>query len=378
MPLSAPPVSLYLHLPWCARKCPYCDFNSHAATELPEARYVAALLEDWRKERERLAGRPLASAFFGGGTPSLFSPEAIAETLAAARADGALADGAEVSLEANPESTTPERLAGWRRAGVNRLSIGAQSFDERALRALGRIHDAERTVEALAAARQAGYTRLNLDLMYGLPGQDVAAAMDDLRAAVAQEPDHISWYQLGIEPNTAFYRDPPTLPDDEAIFEMHCQGALWLAAQGYRQYEVSAFARPGGECRHNRNYWEFGDYIGIGAGAHGKLSDAASGRIVRSRKTRMPEDYMRGGPTQSARVDCVQDERPLEFMMNALRLTEGCPSAYFEQRTGVAIASIAPTLERLREDGLLARRADRLQATASGLRYLNDTLAAFT
>ena len=376
MPLTAPPVSAYLHMPWCVRKCPYCDFNSHATERIPEREYMHALLEDWRTERPRLNARMLDSVFFGGGTPSLFSVDAIGAALSAL-ADGTLADGAEVSLEANPGATERSKLAGWRRVGVNRLSLGAQSFDDRALAALGRVHSAADTVDALACARAAAYDSINLDLMHGLPGQTVASALADLERAIAQAPEHISWYQLSIEPNTVFYRRPPQLPDDEAVFDMQRRGAELLAAHGYRQYEVSAFARGGHACRHNRNYWEFGDYLGIGAGAHGKLSQPGNGQITRSRKTRAPQDYMRGGPRQARYETCAAAELPLEFMMNALRLDAGCPASYFEQRTGLALSGLSSTLAALRDEGLLVARRDRLQATPLGRRHLDEVLLRF-
>ena len=378
MALGALPVSLYAHMPWCERKCPYCDFNAHQAAAIPEARYVAALLEDWREERERLDGRVLASAFFGGGTPSLFSVEAIAAALDALRADGLLADGAEVTLEANPGPAELAKLTGWRRAGINRVSLGAQSFDDASLRALGRAHSAEQAAGAVCAARRAGYERINVDLLYGLPAQTLAGALGDLRRAIAQAPDHISWHQLTIEPNTAFHwRRPAELPSGDAAFDMHQGGIELLASHGYRRYELSAFARGRAECRHNRNYWEFGDYIGIGAGAHGKLSDAASGRVARSRKTRAPDDYMRSGADRTARRTCSADDLAAEFMMNALRLSDGCPTERFERRTGLALSRVERALSRLRERGLLAERADRLVATALGFRHLDELLVEF-
>ncbi len=376
-----PPLALYVHLPWCVRKCPYCDFNSHAVKPgraVPEEDYVAALLRDLDHDRARLDARPLQSVFLGGGTPSLFAPPAIAQLLAGLRARLALAPDVEITLEANPGTVDAARLAGFRAAGVNRLSLGVQSFDDAKLRALGRIHDAAAAVHTVHAARAAGFDNLNLDLMFGLPGQDCGQALADLDAALALAPEHLSLYQLTLEPNTAFHRSPPPLPDEDAVWDMQLalQGAL--AAAGYAQYEVSAYARPGRACRHNLNYWQFGDYLGIGAGAHAKLTDRDG--IARRWKVRHPADYMRragtpaalGGDQRLAPADAA-----LEFMMNALRLTDGVAATLFTERTGLPLAFVAAQLRAAEARGLLVLRAGHVRATATGARYLNDLLGLF-
>lgn len=276
--LKTPPLSLYVHIPWCARKCPYCDFNSHAADRaVPERAYVDALLRDLEDELPGVGSRPIATLFIGGGTPSLFSAEAIARLLEGIRARVALAGDAEITLEANPGSADQDRFRGFRQAGVNRLSIGVQSFAPEKLRRLGRIHDREQALKAVAAARAAGFDNINLDLMFGLPEQTVTAALDDLATAIALGPKHLSFYQLTVEPNTRFYKDPPRLPDEDTVEAMQRACQALLARQGYRRYEVSAYAQTDFRCRHNLNYWQFGDYLGIGAGAHGKLTDAGRG-----------------------------------------------------------------------------------------------------
>jgi putative oxygen-independent coproporphyrinogen III oxidase len=378
--LVAPPLALYVHMPWCVRKCPYCDFNSHAAPEhLPQQQYIDALLEDLEQDLPAVAGRPLASIFFGGGTPSLFAPEAIAEFLAGVRARTACEPDMEVTLETNPGTVEHGRFAGYKAAGVTRVSLGAQTFDERMLRTLGRIHsagDIGRAVDELVAA---GLTDFNLDLMYALPEQQLSHALADIRAALALNPTHISHYQLTLEPGTVFYHRPPPLPDPDTSWEMQvaCQEAL--AAHGFEQYEVSAYARPGRRCRHNLNYWRFGDYIGIGAGAHGKLTDVERGCIVRTTRHRQPREYLRQGGaarTSERRVVAASD-LPLEFMLNVLRLREGFAIADFERRTGLPAATIASSLELARGRGLLERREEVWAPTDLGRRFLNDLQMLF-
>jgi oxygen-independent coproporphyrinogen-3 oxidase len=371
-----PPLALYIHIPWCVRKCPYCDFNSHAPDgALPETDYVRALLRDLDADLAYVAGRPVTSIFFGGGTPSLFSPEAIAGILRGVEQRVALAPDAEITLEANPGTVDESRFAGFAAAGVNRLSIGVQSFADKHLAALGRIHSGDEAQRAVAAARAAGFDNFNLDLMHGLPGQTVAEAEDDLRRAIALAPTHMSWYQLTVEPNTEFFKRPPNLPVDELLADIQDAGEHLLAAAGYRQYEVSAYARPGREARHNRNYWEFGDFLGIGAGAHGKVTTADG--IYRYWKTRMPGAYLKAERPLAGTCSLGADELPLEFMMNALRLIDGVDAGLFAARTGLPRAQIAPALATLVERGLLQARDDRLVATALGMRFLNDLLQVF-
>ena len=375
-PVTPPPLSLYIHIPWCVRKCPYCDFNSHAATErLDEEAYVDALLADLAAEAPFALGRPLHSIFIGGGTPSLFSPAAIERLLRGVRGELPWAEDIEITLEANPGTVEAARFAGYRSAGVNRLSLGVQSFDAGMLRALGRIHGPGEAVSAVENAQAAGFERINLDFMFGLPGQTPDQALSDLQRAIELATEHLSYYQLTLEPNTPFHRQPPQLPDDERIWEIQQAGHAQLAEAGFAQYEVSAFARAGGECRHNFNYWRFGDYLGIGAGAHGKVSDAG-GTIRRRWKQRHPEAYLRGPVLKGERTlspgDCV-----IEFMMNALRLSDGVEAACFEQATGLSPALIDAPLRTARARGLMRDDPLRLCATDLGARFLNDLLELF-
>jgi putative oxygen-independent coproporphyrinogen III oxidase len=381
MPGIEPPLSLYVHLPWCVRKCPYCDFNSHAAGRvIPADRYVDALLRDLGNEAERAADRSIISVFLGGGTPSLFSPRHIGTLLAAIDARCRLAAGAEITMEANPGTIEHGDPAGYRRAGVNRLSIGAQSFEPRALAVLGRIHavaDIERSVHE---AREAGFANINLDLMYGLPGQDAAAAIADIDRAADLEPAHLSWYQLTLEPNTVFHARPPAgLPDEDACFEIQQCGQARLASRGFEQYEVSAWARGGARSVHNLNYWTFGDYLAIGAGAHGKLSDA--GGIWRYAKPAHPLGYMEAmerGDFSAGMRPVPVPELVFEFMLNALRLTGGFSEATFCANTGLSVADLHRRLAPSVGKGLLdPPRAGYWRASALGQRFLNDLQAAF-
>lgn len=375
------PLSLYVHIPWCVRKCPYCDFNSHEVREaIPEDRYVDALLADLAGETERAGEREVRSVFVGGGTPSLFSGGAVIRLMKGIRQRTDLAADAEVSLEANPGATDAGHFAAYREAGVNRLSIGAQSFDDRKLDALGRIHSAEDVARAFNAALAAGFENINVDLMYGLPFQSVEEALADLESAINLGPTHISWYQLTIEPNTAFQLSlPDGLPDPDDAAAMGEAGRVLLEGAGYPQYEISAYAAPGTRCRHNLNYWEFGDYLGIGAGAHGKLS-LPGGRIERRRKQRHPDTYMNAAAAgdPSSGVSVLQDEDlVLEFMMNTLRLNDGVCTDLFEERTGLKSEAIAPRLGLLRQRGLIDERDGTICATDLGRRFLNDLLAVF-
>ena len=379
--MLTPPLSLYIHLPWCLKKCPYCDFNSHEIRGAPpEGAYAAAAVRDLEFAAEGLGRREIVSIFFGGGTPSLMSPAALETMLDAAAARLKLSATIEITLEANPGAADSRRFTAYRQLGINRLSIGAQSFDDAKLAALGRIHDGAEAAAAIAAARAAGFDNINVDLMRGLPGQAVEEALGDLEQALAFAPEHVSWYQLTIEPNTVFHARPPTLPDEESVWRMTLQGQERLARHGYQRYEVSSWSRPGRACLHNLNYWRFGDYLGLGAGAHGKISCASQGRILRQARTRLPASYMdkAGSAAVLARQTSLRDaERPLEFMLNALRLKDGVPAACFSARTGLSLAAIRPQLEAARAAGLLDAGPDTLRATERGARYLNDLLQHF-
>jgi oxygen-independent coproporphyrinogen-3 oxidase len=382
--MDAPPLSLYVHLPWCVRKCPYCDFNSHAAPlrGIPEAAYLAALLDDLEFAARGCEGRPLVSVFFGGGTPSLFSAASIGRILdRAVGLLGADAAGLEVTLEANPGTVERGRFAEYRAAGVTRVSLGAQSFDDRHLVALGRIHSSVETLAAVDELRAAGLDNFNLDLMYALPEQSVEQALADLDQALALGPAHVSHYQLTLEPGTAFERRPPRLPDEDTAWLMQSACQSRLAEAGYRHYEVSAYARPGRECRHNLNYWRFGDYLGIGAGAHGKLTDAATGVVTRTARVRQPGRYLAAAQA----VDRIGDsaavaagDLPFEFCLNALRLRDGFDASLFESRTGQPWARLAPAIEAAKSRGLLDQTPDgRWEPTELGWRFLNDLQAMF-
>ena len=378
--LSVPPLALYAHFPWCVRKCPYCDFNSHTLqSELPVDAYVDALLEDLRGQQAAAAEREIVSIFFGGGTPSLFPPAAIERLLSGIRAQLTLAADAEITLEANPGTVERGRFAAYRAAGINRVSLGAQSFGARQLQVLGRIHSADETRAAAQELHAAGLPNFNLDLMFGLPEQSIDGALADIDAALALEPAHISHYQLTLEPGTVFGGKPPAgLPDADLAGEMQQQCQQLLAAARFQQYEVSAYARAGHQCRHNLNYWHFGDYLGIGAGAHGKLTDVSTGRIERTTREREPRRYLARGargipPSQVVRAA----DRPFEFMMNALRLNEGFSIPDFEQRTGVGWSVVQPIITALETRGLLELRGEFWCTTALGGRFLNDVLAEF-
>jgi oxygen-independent coproporphyrinogen-3 oxidase len=376
--MTLPPLGLYVHLPWCERKCPYCDFNSHEYAALPESAYIAALLEDLDRDRERVGGRVIETVFIGGGTPSLFSAAAIEDLLRGIAARVALAAGAEITLEANPGSSEADRFADFRAAGVNRLSLGIQSFDDACLHELGRVHDRARALDAVDAARAAGFDNLNLDLMHGLPGQSSTQAAADLRTAIALQPEHLSWYQLTIEPNTVFFKRPPTLPVEDELAAIQDAGESLLAAAGYAQYEVSAYSRAGQQCRHNLNYWQFGDYLGIGAGAHGKLT-GSDGTVTRFTRRRQPDDYLAAAAAQrvaGTRRLC-REELVGEFMLNALRLNAGFPMTLFSQRTGLADDVISARLDGLRDRGLLEVNAGRVRATGLGRRFLDSVVAEF-
>ncbi len=372
------PLGLYLHLPWCLRKCPYCDFNSHELRGvLPAADYQQALLADLEFACTALGGRRFATVYFGGGTPSLFPPELVGELLDWLRRRRLLATDAEISLEANPGTIDAGRYAGFRDAGINRLSVGVQSFSDRSLTVLGRVHDAAAARRAVAAASEL-FSRVNIDLMYGLPGQSAAGALADVRMALSFAPAQVSCYQLSIEPNTVFYSRPPSLPPDAELERIERAVLETLAAADYEHYEVSAHALSGQRCRHNLNYWQFGDYLGIGAGAHSKLSNAAG--IRREARLKLPASYQRqaGSPTAIAgRRTLDASERVFEFMLNALRLHDGFSEALFEQRTGLPVASAEAGLRRCESRGWLCRESGAIRPTVSGRRWLNRMLQEF-
>jgi putative oxygen-independent coproporphyrinogen III oxidase len=375
---ALPPLSLYIHIPWCVRKCPYCDFNSHEAREpIPEQRYIDALISDLESALPLVWGRKVYTVFFGGGTPSLLSAAVIEKLLAAVRARVPLAIDAEITLEANPGTFEAEKFRALRAAGINRLSIGIQSFNPRHLKALGRIHDDAEARAAIEIAER-NFDNVNLDIMYGLPGQSLAEALADADSAAACSPQHISAYHLTLEPNTYFHRYPPKLPDDETAADMQEAIETRLAQAGYEHYETSAFARVTRKCRHNLNYWTFGDYLGIGAGAHSKLS--FPGRIMRQARYRQPKQYMESAATGNAvheQHDVAAHDIGFEFMMNALRLNAGFPVVQFEERAGLRLTSVLKQLEEAERRGLIERDHQRVTPTALGRRFLNDLLQIF-
>ncbi len=391
MSLTTPPLSLYIHMPWCVKKCPYCDFNSHAIRDEtpPYAHYSELLLADLDADLRDLGAiitgqkenpRQLVSIFFGGGTPSLFAPSLIARLIDALRQRLPLANDAEITLETNPGTVEHGRFDGYLRAGINRLSFGIQSFDDDKLQHLGRIHSAREAEYAVKSAQDAGYLNINLDLMYGLPEQDLAAACKDVEHAMDLSPTHISHYQLSLEPHTAFAANPPPLPDDDLILAMNASCQTRLLSAGYQHYEISAYAKAGRRSVHNLNYWRFGDYLGIGAGAHGKLTDGANGRILRRWKIRHPRAWQLAarGPGRIGGKQLVpRTELPFEYMLNALRLVDGVPLSDFSARTGLSLEHIATPLAQARCHGWLASDPQQLRATALGQRFLNDLISCF-
>jgi putative oxygen-independent coproporphyrinogen III oxidase len=380
---AAPPLALYVHMPWCVRKCPYCDFNSHQLkSKQPPGEYIDALIEDFDAESSILDSRPIETVFFGGGTPSLFTPEEIGRLLAALRARAPFAPRAEITLEANPGTIERGRFEGYREAGVTRVSLGAQSFAARALERLGRIHGPEDTHRAVEELRAAGLQNFNLDLMYALPEQTLEEALEDVRTACDLGPAHISHYQLALEPGTVFHARPPPLPGEDTALAMQTECQALLAARGFEQYEISAYARPGARCRHNLNYWRFGDYVGIGAGAHGKITLGVPDRILRTEKPRQPREFLsrledRRGEAVGTRRTVPRVELPFEFMLNALRLNEGFELDDFVARTGLTPLAIEPALQRARERGLAQSTGSGWRATELGRRFLNDLQASF-
>jgi len=378
---ALPPLSLYVHVPWCVRKCPYCDFNSHELREeLPETEYIDALLADLEQDLPGIWGRSVVSVFIGGGTPSLLSAEAIDRLLSGLRARLMLPPDAEITLEANPGTVEQGRFAEYRAAGINRLSIGVQSFNDERLERIGRIHGRAEAIRAAESAHAAGYDDFNLDLMFALPGQDLAEAEQDVRTAIDLEPTHVSHYQLTLEPNTLFAHRPPTLPDEDSAWQMQTACQDILAGRGYTQYEVSAYARTGHRCRHNLNYWRFGDYLGIGAGAHAKVSDAQHQRIVRTSKVRHPRDYVQRA-FDDRRIDTERTlsraDASLEFMLNALRLREGFETELFAAHTGLPIRAVEAPLAEAERRGWVEWNLTRIRPTDEGQRLLNDLLGLF-
>lgn len=385
---SNPPLSLYIHLPWCIKKCPYCDFNSHAIDKeafphlYQENAYIDALILDIESELPRIWGRSIVSIFIGGGTPSLFSAEAIDRLMAALRSRLTFYHNTEVTMEANPGSAEADRFKAYRESGVNRLSIGVQSFDDKKLKALGRVHNSTEALNAVAMAKDAGFDEINIDLMFGLPDQSIDEALSDLEIAIELQPTHLSWYQLTIEPNTIFYSKPPVLPVDDLLWDIQQQGQIYISDKGFNQYEISAYARKGEnhQCQHNRNYWQFGDYLGVGAGAHGKLTHVAEGKIERYARHRIPDSYIGKVAQQNAIIETrllTREELPLEFMMNALRLNEGFHPSLFTEHTGLLLNQIQKQMEEAEEKTLIELNIDKIKPTESGHRYLNDLLQLF-
>jgi len=374
--MQLPPLSLYIHTPWCAKKCPYCDFNSHTRSNIPEKAYLTSLIKDFEQELSAVQGREIETVFIGGGTPSLMSGEFYLDLFSALRDRVNFSSNVEITLEANPGASDSKYFTDYVRAGINRVSLGVQSFQNRQLEALGRIHRVEHVYQAVEALKNAGITNFNLDLMHGLPGQTPELALEDLHAAFALKPKHISWYQLTIEPNTEFYSKPPELPKDDYLWEILDQGSKALAEEGFAQYEVSAYARQNHQARHNLNYWRFGDYIGIGAGAHSKITELDSGHLLRYRKSRMPEAYMADRIQYRVGEELVaRDSQAFEFMMNVLRLKGGVEESLLSERTLLTLEDVNPVLNELRADGLMLPH--RIQLSDKGFMFLNSVLERF-
>lgn len=374
--LKLPPLSLYIHIPWCVQKCPYCDFNSHALKgEVPHQEYVQHLLNDLEADLPLTSNRPVSTLFIGGGTPSLLSAEAMQFLLDGVRQRLTVLADAEITMEANPGTVEAQRFHGYQQAGINRISIGVQSFNEQKLQRLGRIHDASEAKRAAELAHSLNLRSFNLDLMHGLPDQTLEQALNDLQQAIDLAPPHLSWYQLTIEPNTLFGSRPPVLPDDDALWDIYQQGHQLLSAAGYQQYETSAYAKPGYQCQHNLNYWRFGDYLGIGCGAHGKLS-FSDGRILRTTKTRHPRGYMQGKYSDSQHI-VEHDDRPFEFFMNRFRLLEPVPKVEFSQFTGLSEHIIRARLDLALENGYISEDQHHWQVTEKGKLFLNSLLELF-
>ncbi len=384
--ISLPPLSLYIHVPWCVRKCPYCDFNSHKTEgDIPEAEYVQALLDDLEADLPYVQGREIQTIFIGGGTPSLLSIEAYKNLLAGLQEKVVFTKNIEITMEANPGTFEAEKFAGYRKLGINRLSIGVQSFADHQLKHLGRIHDGQQAIAAIKMAKAAGFNNFNIDLMHGLPDQSEAQALADIQQAIDLGPTHLSWYQLTIEPNTEFFKRPPVLPEDETLWDIQEAGQALLAKHGFIQYEVSAYAQAGKQATHNLNYWQFGDYLGIGAGAHGKVTDLVNAPesltaspVFRTWKTRAPKDFLNADKSFLAGKESIQNEDlGLEFLMNALRLQQGFDLNLFEQRTGYSLDTIANGIQQAIDKGLLVKDGDQVRTSAKGSLFLNEILGLF-
>lgn len=373
------PLSLYIHIPWCVRKCPYCDFNSHESrNEIPEDLYVETLMRDLDQQVNALEKRPLVSIFFGGGTPSLFTPKAIEQILTGVNQRLQFAENIEITLEANPGTVDEARFIGFRKAGVNRLSIGIQSLQNDKLHALGRIHNREYALRAIDAAIKADFKHFNVDLMHGLPKQSIDDAMQDLIDALQFKPPHLSWYQLTIEPNTFFHHQPPVLPQDDILWDIQENGKAILQKANLNQYEISAYAKTDNECRHNTNYWEFGDYLGIGAGAHSKITHTEKQIVIRSSQIKNPRDYLNPDKKLTASQTILKEkDLCFEFMLNALRLTKGVSADLFSERTGLTLNSLEPMLSFAKEKKLMVDNKNILCATEMGQRFLNDVIGLF-
>ena len=397
--MKLPPLSLYIHVPWCVRKCPYCDFNSHKAKEhIPETEYVQALLDDLEADLPWVQGREIQTIFIGGGTPSLLSVEAYKNLLAGLQEKVTFVKDIEITMEANPGTFEAVKFAGYRKLGINRLSIGVQSFADHQLKHLGRIHDGQQAITAIKMAKEAGFDNFNIDLMHGLPDQSQAQALADIQQAIDLGPTHMSWYQLTIEPNTEFFKRPPVLPEDETLWDIQEAGQALLAEHGFEQYEVSAYAQKDKHATHNLNYWQFGDYLGIGAGAHGKVTDLVNAPesltaspVFRTWKTRTPKDFLNAGKSDSKQTgksflagkESIQNEDlGLEFLMNALRLQQGFDLSLFEQRTGYPLTTIAAGINTAIEKGLLEKHrredgSEQIKTSVKGSLFLNEILALF-
>ncbi|GAA0554901.1 radical SAM family heme chaperone HemW [Rheinheimera aquimaris] len=379
MALQLPPLALYIHIPWCIQKCPYCDFNSHAVKQgIPEQEYIAHLLADLQQDLPLVNGREISSIFIGGGTPSVFSAAGIGQILAGVKRRIACTADMEVTMEANPGTVEAERFAGYVAAGVTRFSIGVQSFQSAQLTALGRIHDSDEAIAAAKLAKALPLNSFNLDLMHGLPQQNVAGALADLQQAIDLAPPHLSWYQLTIEPNTAFASRPPVLPPDDTLWDIQQQGLALLQQHGYQQYEISAYAKAGQQCQHNLNYWRYGDYLGIGCGAHGKITLPSRNSILRTVKIKHPKGYMdisRG--YMDSRQQVEPEDRPFEFFMNRFRLLEPCPIDDFTALTGLPLSTISAAIDEAEQKQLITVTASHWQITDKGARYLNDLLTLF-